>query len=91
MTESPLARTTVRFADGSARQVDSNLAVDLVGLDADRNLVCKRHGMVYALTPCCNATGKGSHSPTGVVCRGCYRTVDISFGGEARVAIPVLR
>jgi hypothetical protein len=35
----------------------------------------------YPLTPCCAASGKGSESETGVVCRKCYRTVDAGFGG----------
>lgn len=34
----------------------------------------------YPLTECCGATGKGSESPTGVVCRKCYATVDAIYG-----------
>lgn len=33
---------------------------------------------VYALTPCCGASGKGHE--VGVVCRKCYQTVDLVFG-----------
>lgn len=38
-------------------------------------------GIVYYLTDCCGASGKGSvNSPTGVCCRKCYREVDAVFG-----------
>ncbi len=35
---------------------------------------------IYALTPCCAATGKGSDVESGVVCRKCYREVDAVYG-----------
>lgn len=47
-------------------------------------------GMIYRLTPCCKASGKGgAGSATGVCCRACYRDVPEMFGwaalvGEAR-------
>lgn len=37
-------------------------------------------GAVYFLTPCCHASGKGSASETGVVCRRCYTVVSPAFG-----------
>lgn len=59
--------------------------VQIVGRDADGDKVAKAdHGYgatYYLLTPCCEASGKGSaDSPTGVVCRACYETVDAKFG-----------
>lgn len=38
-------------------------------------------GMVFPLTPCCKATGKGGGH--GVVCRRCYTDVDYDFGDAA--------
>ena len=35
-------------------------------------------GIAYYLTPCCDATGKGSDG--GTVCRSCYRYVDSLLG-----------
>ena len=37
-------------------------------------------GMVMPLTECCRASGKGSDSATGVVCRACYVEVDTYYG-----------
>jgi hypothetical protein len=38
-------------------------------------------GLLYRLTPCCEASGKGSaDSQTGVVCRNCYKSVSHEFG-----------
>lgn len=37
-------------------------------------------GMIYPLTPCHQASGKGSEVPTGVVCRSCYEEVDPLYG-----------
>ncbi|ACF33972.1 hypothetical protein KAMIYU_9 [Mycobacterium phage Kamiyu] len=37
------------------------------------------HSMVGYLTPCCEATAKGSGD--GVVCRKCYQPVDERLGG----------
>lgn len=38
-------------------------------------------GVVYLLTPCCKASGKGSiGSFSGVVCRKCRRDVSYEFG-----------
>ena len=35
-------------------------------------------GIVYFLTPCCGASGKGSDG--GIVCRACYHDVDDIYG-----------
>lgn len=87
---------TITFADGNSRDVPATIVEDVRGLDADGDLVIDS-GMnagdepyLIPLTPCCHATGKGSGgSPTGVVCRACYRTVDDKFGGRATVAVGV--
>lgn len=43
-------------------------------------------GLVYLLTTCCQASGKGSlNSDTGVVCRACYAEVDMAYGDGAAV------
>jgi hypothetical protein len=41
-------------------------------------------GIVYLLTPCCQASGKGMQS--GVGCRACYRPVDSVYGWGALVS-----
>lgn len=79
------------LADGSKVTVPAGSADSFLGLDADRNQVHRDpdvSGLVYALTPCCNATGKGASVPSGVVCRSCYREVDGYFGGQATVDVP---
>lgn len=47
-------------------------------------------GLAYPLTPCCEASGKGSSNvESGVVCRACYHEVDPKFGGCAPLyAVP---
>jgi hypothetical protein len=51
--------------------------------------IAVQDGMVYRLTVCCKASGKGSaNSPTGVCCRNCYRPVDSKFGWGAWVTDP---
>ena len=40
--------------------------------------------LYYPLTPCCDATGKGSMTAYGegcVACRSCHHEVDDAFGG----------
>jgi len=39
------------------------------------------NGLIYPLTPCCGASGKGGESSTGVICRNCYEEVDGLYGG----------
>ena len=36
--------------------------------------------MVVVLTTCCNASGKGMETRTGVGCRRCFRGVDSLYG-----------
>lgn len=46
-----------------------------------RVVVANSDGMIYPLTACCSASGKGSaDSPTGVVCRSCYQPVSAVYG-----------
>jgi hypothetical protein len=44
---------------------------------------------LIALTPCCNADGKGATVSTGVVCGACYREVASKYGGPSQLAVPV--
>lgn len=50
----------------------------------------KSGDMIVALTTCCEATGKGSfvheEDRPAVVCRKCYREVDMMFGDFAVTA-----
>lgn len=50
----------------------------------DHGALAYADGMVYALTPCCKASGKGlvdEESGEGYVgCRSCYREVDWAYG-----------
>lgn len=80
----------IRFTDGSTVTLDIDTALMVVGKDADGNLVCLASwGGHYALTPCCNATGKGSVAGgyPATVCRNCYKDVGFYFGGDAVVAV----
>lgn len=36
------------------------------------------HGLVYPLTPCCEASATGTED--GIACRSCYEEVSPSFG-----------
>lgn len=37
-------------------------------------------GILYPLTDCCQASGKGGMGHTGVVCRACYQPVSSTYG-----------
>lgn len=52
------------------RRVPIRVAETTLGLNASGLLVVKCDGLVYCLTPCCNASDKGVED--GVVCRACY-------------------
>lgn len=53
----------------------------VVGQD-EVGLIAEIDGFRFYLTPCCNASAKGSaNSPTGVCCRACYEDIDAVFGG----------
>lgn len=41
------------------------------------------YGIIYPLTPCCRASGKGGE--WGVMCRACYAPLPIMFGDCATV------
>lgn len=85
--------TLIRFADGTTREVAEPLASRVVGLDADGDLLVPltegRLDYLAPLTPCCNASGKGTSAPTGVSCRACYRTVSPKYGSWERIAVPL--
>jgi hypothetical protein len=61
--------------DDGTRQTKTACGLD-VGYD-------KQTGLVYPLSPCCGASGKGSED--GVVCRNCYELLDELFGAAADI------
>ena len=64
-----------RPADASPRRLlASTMLGDVMAAD----------GIVYILTRCCNASGKGA--TRGVICRACYRTVSDVHGWGALAA-----
>ena len=79
----------VQLADGGVVAVAAGVVTWFVGLDGGGHRVLSQHGMLYPITDCCGASGKGAKSETGVVCRSCYRTVDALFGDTATVVFPV--
>lgn len=83
----------IKFTDGTSRQVDKTTAALVVGKDSAGNLVASLMGFEYPLTPCCNASGKGSIAGSGpaVVCRSCYKEVGYEFGMEATVRFSRVR
>ncbi|MDH6284277.1 hypothetical protein [Prescottella agglutinans] len=50
----------------------TNDVVELLANDEDR--IVASWGVIYHLTPCCGASGKGSMD--AIVCRSCYHEVD---------------
>ena len=56
--------------------------VSIIGKTPTGQQVAEADGYRYLLTQCCSSSGKGSDSPTGVVCRSCYEPVGIEFGVE---------
>ncbi|UUV32160.1 hypothetical protein NQK81_01545 [Amycolatopsis roodepoortensis] len=97
--DTPGAAVAIELADGSHRNVHVVIADRVVGVDADDDLliplgepgrpILHDDGTekLIPLTPCCNASGKGSESRTGVVCRRCYREVDAKYGGSSSIAV----
>lgn len=81
--------TRVTFHNGEQRIVNSLTLDVLVGIDGEGNLVAQFDNFQYPLTPCCNASGKGSGG--GVVCRSCYQYVSSYFGGEATAVSSIVK
>lgn len=84
----------IRFVDGTRQWVPESVGDRVVGKDADGDVLIPLDKELLPdhfvpLTPCCFGTGKGSESPTGVVCRGCYRVVDAKYGGNESIAVEV--
>lgn len=93
--------TSIEMADGRRVTVPVPIADDVLGVDADGDLVVAvgtpenpiRHddGSEYlaALTPCCSATGTGScvGGAAAVVCRGCHSQVGAKFARHTRIAV----
>jgi hypothetical protein len=92
------ATTVTTLEDGTEVRIKWNIRDRFRGLDADGDQAVSLFGpdepvrdeaardYVVPLTPCCNASGKGSPSPTGVVCRACYQTVSPKYGGSTEIA-----
>jgi len=84
----------IRFVDGTRQWVPESVGERVVGKDADGNVLVPLDSVFLPdhfipLTPCCFRDGKGASSPTGVVCRGCYETVDAKYGGAETIAVEV--
>lgn len=57
------------------------ISTNAIASDPIGGLLTSDGTIVYYLTECCGASGKGSaNSATGVVCRSCYRQVPASLG-----------
>lgn len=65
----------------------------ILGRDREGYLVAEstfeRGSVRFRLTECCRASAKGAESPTGVVCRKCYRTVDAAYGAHVNEDEPI--
>lgn len=81
----------IEFEDGEVRRVPTGISERILGKDSEGDVVVGLEGMLYLLTPCCYASGKGWDSETGVVCRSCFQTVDPAYGGLATIASKVVR
>lgn len=72
------------FSNGDQVFVAADLAPRIVGIDSDGDLVASDYGMLYPLTPCCHASGKGmGHDDEDggyVGCRSCHEEVDDKYG-----------
>jgi hypothetical protein len=77
---------TIILTDGTKVRIPPEEPERFKGLDFDGDMVYAADWdptYLFALTPCCLATGKGSED--GIVCRNCYRPVSWKFGGTAEV------
>lgn len=74
------------FTNGETRDLNIDPAddkdIDVIGLDPEGRVVVRymggysrAGGWLFGLTLCCNASDKGVED--GVVCRGCYDTIDV--------------
>lgn len=90
------AEVELTFADGSTAMIASIKAERIVGKDHDGLLIAQNvfpngNRMLYPLTPCCQASDKGTED--GIACRGCYRLLgDDWFGGpleDEDIAVPI--
>ena len=89
---------TIRFVDGSQRDVPGGFATRVRGLDAEGDLLvplfCGGEGdpdvgeeLLVPLTPCCDAYAKGTEA--GVVCRVCYEGVAWKHGATSELVVAV--
>jgi hypothetical protein len=98
MTASATRRATftasLTLTDGSVIRTDPRGAADVLGVDADGDLVVPLYDgsdESVPLTSCCHATGKGwmDDDTAGVVCRSCFEWVDDKYGTTTSVAVAV--
>lgn len=68
----------------------STPATVTLGFDAQGREVAVNDGVIFLLTPCCSATGKGTvNCSTGLCCRGCYEELyDWEYGMSWTVGDP---
>lgn len=96
----PADTVTIRLANGRHKSVSAVIADRVHGIDSDGDLLIPlgepghpaRHpdGTIYLipLTPCCQASGKGStESATGMTCRGCRKEVDSKYATHSTIAV----
>lgn len=99
MSDSPSTLVELVLEDDTYIEVNQVIANRVRGIDADGDILvvdtCRPAGAsddsaeLIPLTPCCQATGKGSATSTGVACRRCYKEVDFKYGGSGTIAIRV--
>jgi hypothetical protein len=81
----PRTDICLTFENGDQVFVNAELADAIVGVDYDGDVIARSEfGMLYPLTPCCHASGKGAMDDETyeafVECRSCYSEVDDKYG-----------
>ncbi len=67
--------------DGTVKSMATLQSTGALADDPLGGLITADSGIIYYLTRCCGASGKGSaNSTSGVVCRSCYADVGPEFG-----------
>lgn len=100
-TADPTVAVELTLTDGRLIHVRSVIAKRVRGVDADGdplvplgetdNPIRDEDGeYLIPLTTCCQASGKGSGSGTGVVCRHCHQQVDAKYGGRGTLTAAVV-
>ena len=85
-------RVELELATGDSISVLAAVADRVRGIDHDGDVIVCDPDMdsLIPVTPCCNATGKGTvTAASGVCCRRCHTEVGIKFGGPGTIAVPL--